>query len=284
MHSSLRFYRILIAFSLALASIHVGFLGHAAAKAQVVDPSVEYSFGGPILFKARIMADQPIKEALILFRMRSDTQTIVKPVKISPDGQLEYLYDTSTEHLRAFSQIDYWFQLTMDDGTSYTSPTNTFYYEDNRYNWQEAENEPFRVHWYEGDLAFAHSILDIAHAGLRKAQGFLPVPNLENINIYVYPSASELQATLLMSGQSWVAGHADPDLGISVVSLPAGPDQRLEAERQIPHELMHIALYQFLGPGYENLPAWLKEGLPSITELYPNPDFQILLENAYQNS
>lgn len=284
MHSSSRFYRFPLAFALILVTLQFGLLGRAAAQAQVVDPSVEYSFGGPILFKARIVADKPVKEALILFRMRGDTQTIVEPVEISPEGQLEYRYDSSAEHLRAFSQIDYWFQLTLDDGQNYTSPTSTFYYEDNRYRWQEAENEPFRVHWYEGDLAFAHNILDVAHTGLRKAQGFLPVPIPENINIYVYPSASELQATLLMSGQNWVAGHADPDLGVSVVSLPVGPDQRLEAERQIPHELMHISLYQLLGPAYENLPVWLNEGLASITELYPNPDFQILLENAYQNS
>jgi hypothetical protein len=67
-----------------------------------------------------------------------------------------------------------------------------------------------------------------------------------------------------------------------VVSLPKGPEQRLEMERQIPHELMHIMLYQKVGPSYVNLPAWFNEGLSSIAELYPNPDYQVLLESAYE--
>jgi hypothetical protein len=65
-----------------------------------------------------------------------------------------------------------------------------------------------------------------------------------------------------------------------VVSLPRGPEQHLEMERQIPHELMHLLLYQWLGVGYGNLPAWLNEGLASVAELYPNPDYLTLLSKA----
>ena len=52
-------------------------------------------------------------------------------------------------------------------------------------------------------------------------------------------------------------------------------------ERQIPHELMHILLYKMVGAGYVNLPAWLSEGLASVAELYPNPDYLVLLESAH---
>ncbi|HEX7973541.1 MAG TPA: peptidase MA family metallohydrolase, partial [Anaerolineales bacterium] len=61
-----------------------------------------------------------------------------------------------------------------------------------------------------------------------------------------------------------------------------GPDQRLLTEQRIPHELMHIMLYQSLGQGFANLPDWLNEGLASDAELYPNPDYQIILNSAYQ--
>ena len=53
-------------------------------------------------------------------------------------------------------------------------------------------------------------------------------------------------------------------------------------EQGIPHELMHIMLYQMVGPAYTNLPTWFNEGLASAAELYPNPDYQILLNNAHE--
>jgi hypothetical protein len=65
-----------------------------------------------------------------------------------------------------------------------------------------------------------------------------------------------------------------------VVSLPAGPDQRSEIERQIPHEVMHLLLYQSVGPAYYSLPVWLKEGLASANEMRPNPDYYVILSNA----
>jgi hypothetical protein len=89
-----------------------------------------------------------------------------------------------------------------------------------------------------------------------------------------------MRAALQTLSGNWVGAHTDPDLDVMVVSLPAGPEQRLEMERQIPHELMHLLLFQWLGPGYANLPTWLDEGLASIAELYPNPDYLVLLDNA----
>jgi hypothetical protein len=54
--------------------------------------------------------------------------------------------------------------------------------------------------------------------------------------------------------------------------LAPGGQQSLEIERQVPHEVAHLILYQGLGPqGYSNLPAWLNEGIASNVEIYSDP-------------
>jgi hypothetical protein len=90
-------------------------------------------------------------------------------------------------------------------------------------------------------------------------------------------------AALSSSNKKWLAGHADPDLGIILVSIPPGPDQQLEIERQIPHELAHVMLYYTDANTYANLPAWLNEGLASLVELYHDPDYPPLLQSAYES-
>jgi hypothetical protein len=47
---------------------------------------------------------------------------------------------------------------------------------------------------------------------------------------------------------------------------------------------MHVLLYRHMGSSYANLPAWFSEGLASITELYPNPDYDKLLNLYYEKN
>jgi hypothetical protein len=181
----------------------------------------------------------------------------------------------------AFSHLNYWYEGTLADEQGYKSPLFNFYYEDNRFNWQTRTAEPFRLHWYEGDIEAAQKMLDVAKQGLDRVQSILPVGTPKQIDIYAYATAMEMQATLEQGGPTWVAaGHAEPDTGVIVVTLPTGPEQRLLMEQRIPHELMHILTYQQTGQSYTNLPAWLREGLASIAELYPNPDYLVLLDSA----
>jgi hypothetical protein len=71
-------------------------------------------------------------------------------------------------------------------------------------------------------------------------------------------------------------------LGLTLISIPPWYDYKLEIQRQVPHELLHILLYQKLGEGYAHLPRWLNEGLASTAEISPNSDYLVLLEKAYQ--
>src|SRR5208283_445419 len=43
-------------------------------------------------------------------------------------------------------------------------------------------------------------------------------------------------------------------------------------------------LYRSLGDGFNRLPTWLEEGIASMEELYPNPDYANALEVAGKNN
>ena len=265
-----------------------GFPGMSAlAQAQVDQVEISYQFGQSLVFQATVTSDFPIDQVFVLFREEGDPETHVGETSLTQQSALEYRvvyeHDLINRPLRAFSNIDYRFRVNLQNGETFTSQDYHFYYEDNRYSWQTLEDEQFQVHWADqGGIEFGADVLEVARTGLQRVQSLISVQPAGQIDIYAYPSTSELQETLALAGLDWVAGHADPDLGVMVVSLPNRPEKRLLMEQRIPHELMHILLYQAVGPGYNNLPTWLNEGLASITELYPNPDYQILLEDAHE--
>lgn len=264
-----------------LALLPVLALIPALAQAEQVEASAEYEYGVKISFTGKFNSEIPIEKAHLFFTASNASDTLSGEASLTDEGTYTYVHDLAKDPIRAFSTIEYWFDLTLADGKTVSGPKNSILYEDNRHEWEQRDRQPFRVHWYEGDTAFAQDILDVAELSLKNAQSYLPLSLDSAVNIYAYSNAKDMREVLSSFSKSWVGAHADPDLGVMVLSLPEGPEQRLEMERQIPHELMHILLFNMIGGSYINLPAWLSEGLASIAELYPNPDYLVLLENAH---
>lgn len=278
-----RTLKILLLLPILLGLVLGGVIGVKAEGSVQITSQVDYTFGEKITFQASVLSEIPIGQAMVLMQTGDQQHVEIGTATTTETGSLVLVYDLSQHPLQAFSKVTYWFDLVLQDGTKYQSDHFSFDYVDNRYNWEELDVETFRVHWYEGDISFAQEVINVAQAGLLRAQDFLPILSNQKIDIYVYDNAGRLQDTLLVSGQDWAAGHAALELGMILVSLPPGPEQHLEMERQVPHELMHLLLYQYTERGYKNLPVWLVEGLASINELYPNPEYQILLDNASED-
>lgn len=254
----------------------------AQAEIQVMNEEPVYTFNESILFSATLQTDQPVTRVLVIVgpagRPEEDR---VLTATLDETGKITARLDLIEYPFPAFATLVYRYQITFGDGEIYTSQPYQLRYLDNRFDWQTLESPPFRVHWFQGDVAFAQEVLNVAHAGERRLPEILEVYLPDEVDIYVYASAADLQAALQSPNPTWVAGHANPELNAVLVSLPPGPEQQLEIERQVPHELMHVALYYTDAHTYENLPVWFNEGLASLAELYPSPDYQAILENAF---
>jgi len=99
------------------------------------------------------------------------------------------------------------------------------------------------------------------------------------VDIFIYASETDLRGTLY-ANDGWVAGHADSPAGIITVTIEPGANQSILMEQRIPHELMHVMFYRQITTGYENAPAWLREGISTLAEVYPNPDYDTFLKDA----
>jgi hypothetical protein len=279
-------YRFYLALLILLSSAAI-LTQTVYAQQDDSDAEVEYIFDKQITFQTEIKSESPIETAIVFFQAHNDTHTGVGLASVNKieDNlyRLSYTHSLEDYRLQPFTQVDYHWEITTADGNKQKLGGKSFEYIDNRYPWNSLEEKPFKVHWYDdaGDIHFAISVIDAAQDGYNKAVNLLPVtiPN-NNLEIYVYPDSESMQSVLQPSSENWVAGHADADMGVIVVTLPPGPDQKLLIQQRIPHELMHILLYQLTDPGYNNLPTWLNEGLSSQVELYPNSDYPILLEDA----
>ena len=151
---------------------------------------------------------------------------------------------------------------------------------DDGFNWQTLESGMLKIHWYQGDADFGQAALEAAQAGLESMGRYLPSKLEQPIEIFIYANTDDLHSELVPGTENWVAGHADPALGVVMVVVGPGQEQGITMEQRIPHELLHVMLYRHTGPGYQNIPAWLREGMATLAEMYPNADYDRTLAEA----
>ena len=255
----------------------------AQSGIAVTDAGMSVEFGQQITFQARIQSPAPIVNATIVFTDNFDEIPRRFPVELGENGAVAYRYDVVQNVLRPFVTITYWFDVTLSNGQTFRSPNFSDQYIDNRFVWQQRNDERLQVHWYEGDDAFGDMLLDTGRRGLNTINDLIPTQVVAPVDVYIYANPSDLQSALYLGGEKWQGGHANPKLGVVMLSVSLGPGQGIEMETLIPHELAHVMLYRNLGEGYASLPVWLSEGIASLAELYPNPDYDQALSIASQN-
>jgi hypothetical protein len=232
-------------------------------------------FGQQITFTAQLISPVQVQQATIVILDDSQGVSHVRPVTFT-EGRSEFVFDTQQNRLRPFSSLSWYYQLALADGSSVQTAAQSLRYDDDRYAWQQLEAGTLRVLWAQGDAAFGQTALNAALSGLQSINGLLPADLSQPVEIYVYPSQTDIS---FLSGESWEAGRAYPDLGIALVAAELGSNQSANLERRIPHELMHILLHRQVGAGYKNLPVWLTEGYATLVEINPTPDYDRVLAN-----
>jgi hypothetical protein len=248
--------------------------------------SVTHTFGSQITFNVTAKSDADVTAAVVLMRAGDSDRTEVIQVNVTPgkDFKAQVMRELQAQPIPPFTIITYSWRLTDSQGRTFTSSEQKYTYDDNRYKWQTLERGAIIAHWYSGDLTFGQYIADTGFKSLERVSRFISAPLPAKVNVYVYANLNDLQSSLRLAGRNWVGGHADPKIG--VVMVTASPDLigRADLERDVPHEVAHIMIYQATRAGYDRMPVWLDEGLAVNSELQPRPDFAAALSDAVKNN
>lgn len=265
---------------IALPKLHSSRPVHAQSSIELENVQAAVHFGERIVFIATVTPSVAIQDVSIVISDESQGITHVEPVTIQEDGHTEFHFDVMENALPPFTTVQWHYRFTFQDGSTAQSEIFSVRYMDNRFDWQTMEAEGLQVSWYEADASFGQAGLNAAREGLEAIGKLLPLNLTKPVEVYIYTEPDDLRLTLTPGSEEWVAGHADPALGVVMVAIEPGAEQGILMEQRLPHELMHVMLYRRLGAGYDHVPVWLREGMATLVELYPNPDYEYVLGEA----
>lgn len=279
-HPRLRDFSALILVVIAMIMLFIVRQAEAQSGIELENVGASYRFGEHITFVATIKPSVTIQSVSIIISDELQGITHTEPLKLPSDGRTEFRFDTQENILRPFTNLKWNYQFTLLDGSIVQSQSFFVRYADNRFNWQTLESGTLRVNWYQGDASFGQAALDAAQSGLGSISRVMTLDLARPVEIFIYANTNDLRGTLVLGGEDWVAGHADPALGVVMVVIEPGPVQGIQMEQRIPHELMHVIMYRSVGKGYQDIPAWLREGTATLAEIYPNADYDRVLATA----
>ncbi|MBN1248727.1 MAG: hypothetical protein JXC32_13795, partial [Anaerolineae bacterium] len=200
------------------------------------------------------------------------------------ENRAEVARNLVSEPLPPYVQLTYWWSYPGDGGSLIETEKVRFQYIDNRYAWQTARGDGVAVHWVSGERSLMIQAVDVAESALTRFQEALGTERVKSSDIYIYPSQSDLASAMQLAGFDWAGGVAYPELGVVLVAIAPTVEAPVTMQQDIPHELAHRALYDWLGAqGYASLPTWLNEGLAMGFEARPDPLRAIVLQEAQRS-
>ena len=249
----------------------------------VIDQEVSFVFGESLTFSL-ILDEEEAPESIWLYLQPRGQGIANFQLEVQSINENTFVLTPEQVLLKPFTPVAYWYELEYSDGSEIVTDEETFYYVDNRVEWQYTGNDHFDVFWQEGNHDFGAAALNIAQRAWEDLEPQYTNTPEAPVIVYLYPTSDELQEALSLGNMIWVAGHADPQLNAILTSIAPGPEQRMEMQRQLPHELAHLFTYATLEDGYMNQPRWLLEGLASMAEVAENEDYTEALDSAVRTN
>ena len=238
----------------------------------VVNSEIIISFPESATFRATLTSAADITSIILEYGNEQETcgEVVAKAFPQFTPGKIveaEWTWEMrQSGSLPPGARLWWRWRVTDANGQETVSETQTATWLDNDHNWQTIDNgesQSVRLHWYEGDRAFAGDLANAASEGLLFNEEQAGLKAEAPIDIYIYANTDDLKEAILYE-PAWIGGRAFPDqniviLGISQDDLEWGRDT-------IVHELTHVLVGHLTFSCLGDVPTWLDEGLAMYSE------------------
>lgn len=244
-----------------LAILALGTMAPPARATHVVfgQPGARAELGQPVVFETTLDAAEQPQTVEVLVRLPTDRADTVLAADVTADGSGYRATAAMAGQLAPNTRLQYRFRVR--DGRDFElGPAAEVLVRDARFDWQTLEGRLVRLHWYEGEIAFAERALEIGERAITRASELLGVPEGEPVDFFIYADEVAFREALA-PGRENVGGQAHSDIrtlfGL-IEPFEIGSDW---VDTLVGHELTHLVFDSATSNDYHSPPLWLNEGV-----------------------
>jgi hypothetical protein len=275
-----------------LVLILLASMPHERALAQSntdiqVAQSASFVYGESLTFEVTATAATVLDSALLTVKIANREDVYSEAVPVSSGSVVSATRTVTVEALRLtpFARLAYFWNFHDQNGNQYRSPEQPLLYEDTSvpWTWKRTNRGHITINTNDRDQTVETTALEIATAALAEQSQTMGSTVQNDISVYVYPDLAPLVAGLRLHGQQihdWVAAYAIPDQHIVLIASASGPEMLPNMERDLPHEITHVIIYDIAGKAAMNVPGWLSEGLALGSAPTLDPTFKSVMDKS----
>ncbi len=256
----------------------------AAQDASGLEQNARSIYGESIIFRVRSTASVPLTGARLTVQVQGRGEQFVQSVPVN-GADIEVTTSISVREdlaLEPVAGLTYYWDVQDSSGRQLRSAPGFLWYDDTSvgWTWAAVQADSVIVHTDGRSPEVSEAAQTIAAEALEDARRALGQGLDGDVHVYVYPTLSLLANALRLHGlqvTDWVAAYAVPDQRVVLVAAEAGPGLVPALQRDIAHQMMHLAVHQ---AGNGSAPAWLAEGLALSTAPEPDTNLSEVLEAA----
>ncbi len=255
----------------AVMGAAVGIMPVAAAEPTFDQPSVATALSEPLVFTSTVTGDD-VAQVEVLVRLAGEETAAV--LAAEPGGEANTWrataeLDIPTSSLCACladghsppnTRFEFQFRARAADGSATLGPVAQGMVSDERFTWQTLEQDLVRVHWYEGDTAFAQAALDVANGAIDRAAELLGTTLPQPVDLFVYATEEAMRSAISPNREN-VAGQAHSSIDTMFVWIPPGQSAAGFAGPLVAHELTHLVMNEATDNPFHGVPRWIDEGV-----------------------
>lgn len=268
---------------MALLVITVGGAAPAAAQVSptVIDGGVQNNFPHGITFSVSARSDSPIERVRLRYKILPDGTAAIGQAEFTPSTSVSTTFELAGNdppriYLPPGSVLEYFWEVTDADGDTANTETQTFFYDDVRFDWRTVEGDGVTVYFYSGSEELARQMMDTAVEAVRGVSALLNTQVPFPVKVWVYENRDDMRPALARRSETYEASVITAGVRVASDTVLVLGNASFDTLR---HEVAHVVT-AVAGEGpFGALPAWLDEGTAVWAQSDPG-GFRSTIESA----
>jgi hypothetical protein len=251
----------------------------AQSPPTVTDNGVTNTFPDGMVFAVTAESDSLIEDIKLRYKVLPDGPATNDEPEFDPATSVTTSIELggASLYLPPGTVIEYHWEATDADGDEASTETQSFFYDDVRFQWAPIESDGVTIYYYSGSDDQAQEMLQAASETIISMSELLGADIDFPIKVWIYEDRDDMQPALMRRSETYEERITTLGVRVSSDTVLVLGNTDIDTLR---HELTHVVTHAAGESPFGTLPAWLDEGTAVYGQGEPGGFFQNAVEEA----